>query len=152
MIKIQNIISFILLLIVAYLFFRLGSDIKKEGKPITDFCKEHYNNKTFLETTTYFTEDDPSEPLQCQSKTWRKGFWGYCNSTCFKQFDKCLEENATEDQIYFMENCHWMGSDYLILAGTVLFEFGFSAIFIVMSIAILFQKKEEIENDNKHNN
>lgn len=141
---IQGILSMIVLLIIASLFFYLGSYIQKEGKPIVDFCKEHYNNKTFLETTTYFTQDEPSEPLQCQSRTWRDKL-GYCNSTCFERVYECYEENATEEQVMFMDKCHWMGSDYLILAGTVFFKFGFPLMFIVMGIASLFSKEEVVE-------
>lgn len=143
-ITIQGILSMIVLLIIASLFFSLGNYIQKEGKPVTDFCKEHYNDKTFLETTTYFTQNDPSEPLQCQSKNWRTKT-GYCNSTCFERVDECYKENATEEQVMFMNKCQWMGSDYLILVGTVFFKFGFPLMFIVMGIASLFSKEEVVE-------
>lgn len=128
-IKIQGILSMIVFLIIASLFFSLGNCIQKEGKPITDFCKEHYNNKTFLETTTYFTEVyiPPS---------WRTK-WGYCNSTCVERVYK----NATEEQVMFMDKCHWMGSDYLILAGTITFKFAFPLMFIVIGIASLFSNR-----------
>jgi hypothetical protein len=139
---IKKIITIFVLIIIAILFFSLGSYIQKEGKPITDFCTEHYNNKTFLETTTYFTQDEPSEPLQCQTDTWRTGKWfRYCNSTCFENFNKCLEENATDEQIYFMNKCHWMGPDYIILVGTVIFKFAFPLMFIVIGILLFSLKK-----------
>jgi len=136
--KIQGILSMI---VIAGLFFSLGSYIQKEGKPIVDFCKEHYNNKTFLETTTYFTEDDPSVPLICIDNIHNP--YPYSNP----DMKKCLKENATKEQVYFMDNCHWMGADYLILAGTIFFKFGFPLMFIVIGMASLFQKEEEMKDD-----
>ena len=43
--------------------------------------------------------------------------------TCFNNYEKCLKENATDEEIRFSEDCHWMGPDYFILAGTLFFGF-----------------------------
>ena len=136
-INIINIITIILLLGMTAGFYMVGDNIHKHGKPITDFCKAHYNNETFMST---MIGDEPAEPIQCQSSQWRTQwrtgkYFQYCNETCFESYDECLEINATKEQVYFMRRCHWMGSDYL--AGTVLFKVGFPLAFLAMIISII---------------
>lgn len=139
---IKQIIGLILVVLIVYGFFSLGGYIEMKGKPIVTFCNEHYKNKTFLETTTFFTENDPSTPLVCIDNIHNP--YPYSNP----DMKKCLEDNATKEQVYFMQNCHWMGLDYLTLAGTVAFKYVIPLGLLAIIIAGLFQK--ENENDERH--
>ena len=119
-IKISSIFSIILFIILGVLFIKLGLYIRNEGKPITDFCHEHYRNETFLDTL--HQEGDTWNLPACSSESFRYK-WKYgisiCNSTCQESYQNCMEENATDEQIEFINKCHWMGLDYLISAGTI---------------------------------
>lgn len=143
-ININQIITILILVMGAIGFFGIGNSIQKNGKPTIDFCYEHYHNKTFLKTMT--PEDEPYEPLQCQSSTWRTGWYGLCNSTCFENYHKCLEENATKEQVKFSQNCHWMGPDYFILGGTLLFKGFFPLMCLGLVIAIIYSMFKEDKN------
>jgi hypothetical protein len=128
--KISQIISFIIIFSIGVLSFVLGSSIEKNGKSTMDFCTEHYHNETFRKTIAGEDNDSP-EPLQCQTSTWRIGWYGLCNKTCFENYNKCLEKNATAEQIRYSQECHWMGSDYFIMGGTFLFKFFVPLIILV---------------------
>lgn len=118
-------------IIITLSSFALGMYINNKGSDITDFCKAHYGNKTFLKTIG--GDSDNPQPTNCVDTQWRTGWLGYCNSTCQDNYDNCMQNNATSEQIRFSQNCHWMGPDYLILLGTLMFGF-----FIPMIIALIF--------------
>jgi hypothetical protein len=143
---ISRLITIFILLLFALLVFSLGAFIAREGKGTMDFCKEQRINQTFMDTMRL--DGDVWNPSLCDSSQWRTGWGGYCNSTCFENYDKCLEENATSQQIRFSEQCHWMGPEYFILAGIIAFKFVFPiSLLIPVWIAIKqFFKKEEDED------
>jgi len=107
-----------------------------DGETTLDFCKAHYRNDSFLST---MVGDDPAEPKVCDSAQWRTGWAQYCNDTCFENYERCLKENATEEQIRFSSECHWMGRDYIILLTGVLSRFIIIA-GIGIIIAVIYSK------------
>ena len=130
------------MLLIAYGFFSLGSFIQTQGQPILDFCYKQNRNDTFLKTIKGIDIDTP-QPAGCDDKQGRTGWWGYCNFTCSEKYDECLKVNATEDQIKFSQNCHWMGPDYLILVGIVAFKWMLPLGLLVMLFSILYQNYNE---------
>jgi hypothetical protein len=123
---IARIILTILLLAFGMVFFMMSNYFYKEGAPVVGFCNEHYRNDTFKEDM--YLDGDIWKPLACKDAEQRIGWYGYCNATCFENYDRCLKENATEEQIKFYSQCHWMGADYLTIAGTI----GFGTLSIAM--------------------
>lgn len=110
--------TIVVFLCLSFASFQFGMHIKDKYSDISNFCYNHYRDKDFLNS---MTGDDPAIPRQCGFDT--KGVLGYCNQTCQDTFDKCLEISATEEQIRFMSDCHWMGKDYWIMAFTFMFGF-----------------------------
>lgn len=128
--------------------YRLGANIEINGKSTIDFCYLHYRNDTFLATVN-FNGDDAAQPKECDDSQWRtKGYFQSCNSTCFDNYHKCLEENATKEQIEF-QKCHWMGADYFITAGTGLFKYFVPLLILVMMISVIYSKNTEEELNRK---
>lgn len=139
-ISIQTIITSLLLCLLIVISYMGGTVIQDNGKDTVDFCKQHYRNQSFLNT---MIGDEPAEVKVCDSSKWRTGWYGYCNSTCSDNVDKCLEENATDEQIRFSRSCAWMSDDYLILFGTLVFKYFFPIFTIGGIIFILYSKWKE---------
>jgi hypothetical protein len=133
--KITQILNVVLMLVVICGSFMYGSYFEDSNSDTLNFCKEHYRNESFLST---MIGDEPAEVLICNSSQWRTGWAGYCNSTCFDNYQRCLEENATDDQIRFSSQCHWMGADWFILVGTLIFKFFIPIGMLGMLIAIIY--------------
>lgn len=117
--SIQKIITAIVLLILAFISFNFGSSLKSSDT--LGFCYDHYRNQSFLDT---MIGDDPAEVKICASSQWRTGkYFQYCSPECSEKVDECLEKYATKDQIKFASDCHWMGKDYFISTGYIIFGF-----------------------------
>jgi len=115
--------------------FMLGGYIQEHGNDKTNFFRSHYKNKTFLNT---MSGDEPSIPIQCNSFHQTQGFTK--NNI---PYQNCLKYNSSQEQIKFMNDCFWMGPDYLILVGTLVFKYFFPVGLIGMFLAIIFSKKEK---------
>jgi len=134
--KLELTLNLIIILLIISSSILMGMYIKDKGQGTVDFCFNHYRNETFL---SVFIGDEPAEVKVCESDQWRTGtIMRYCNDTCFENIQKCLEENATDDQIRFMRNCHWMGPDYFITMGTLMFLYFIPLGLIGINIAILY--------------
>lgn len=132
--KIAMAINCILIFALAFGSFQLGLYINSQGKDTMDFCYNSIRNESFIKTMDTKTWGaDPSVPIQCVDSI--KNPYPFS-----EEINSCLA-NSSESQLRYMHECHWMGKDYFILAGTLLFGFFLPAMFWIMIGAML---KEEI--------
>jgi hypothetical protein len=129
-----------ILMMLAFGSFFLGNYIKGSGDGTVEFCNERYHNDTFLSN---FIGYEPYELKVCDSSQWRtKDFWHTCYSECQYNVMDCLNQNATKEDMRFLSSCHWMGSDYFILAGWIFFGCGVPMIFSVF-IGVSMAREDE---------
>ena len=131
-------ISLILTLVLAFLIHQASHNLNHniDGETTLDFCKAHYRNDSFLST---MIGDEPAEPKVCDSAQWRTGWAQYCNDTCFENYERCLKENATKEQVRFSQECCWMGRDYFVVVLRTFSWFIFIGCFGII-IAIIHSK------------
>lgn len=100
----KKVIDIILIILIGLIPIAGGILIGYTGKDIVSFCQSHYHNSTFLAD---FTGDEPYQLSICN----------YNKNN--EDYRACIKYNATLEQEKFMNSCHWMGADYLIILFTV---------------------------------
>ncbi len=136
-IKSYIIIIFMILMIIISII--IGVNIKRNGEETINFCKAHYKNKTFLST---MVDDNPASPIQCGVFIDQKWYGNWGKNI---PYQNCLKYNSSDEQIKFRNYCHWMGPDYFILFGTLLFKYIFPITLMGILIAVIFSMNK---NDN----
>lgn len=121
--------------------FLLGNFIQNSGMNTINFCREHYNNETFL--NTMITQGQPT-PKQCEIFKDQMKLW--INSPENKPFYDCLKYNTSEEQMIFRDKCFWGGPDWRILLFSSVFKWFFPitliGIFITSIISVNKMDKE----------
>ena len=144
--NIQTIITMILLICLISISILIGVNIKNSGSDIRDFCKDHYKNETFISN---FIGDDPAILKECCMLEKKSlgiiPYWSEFN----EDYQECLMLNGTDEEKYFIQNCHWMGPDYFIMAGTMLFLYFIPLSIISIEVAVYYEKIKKDKRRNK---
>jgi len=132
----------IMMLLFISVSLLIGLVIDTKGGPTHDFCSDHYKDDTFLSD---FIGDVPHVLKTCCITQGESLGVDYCKEY-IDDYQKCIVVNGTDDQRRFMNNCHWMGPDYFIMAGRMIFLFFIPLSIIVINIVMLYEwnKKRRI--------
>lgn len=122
--KISNIISIVLLIILAFAINQYSISKYANNIDTVNFCNSHYKNNTF---TDLFYDREPYVLKTCADKN---------PSHVYEMHSEYYQNSCpeiTDEQLYFSRWCGWIDQDYFLLVlkvfGGFFLPFGF--IFIV---------------------
>ena len=133
--KLELTLHIIIMLLFISASIGMGMYIEDKGGDTLCFCKEHYRNETFLSD---FIGDDPAVLKSCCLNQSKSLGLDYCKEYV-DDYQKCMVTNGTDDQRRFILSCHWMGPDYLIMVGELMFFFFIPIGLLGINIAMLYE-------------
>jgi len=144
--KLGKIMNIVMLILLASLMFYISYVLFKSNNEVYKFCKDKYHNETFMES---FSNKEPIELKVCNFTQYVSfndcgDYTNFnCNEEDYYKYNQCLYNNATNEQIKFMNYCGEDSSAWIMnFAMVAILFFGIFCLLMIFTIILDKENKK----------